>query len=100
MPWWCRSTRWCACRPSVPSFGIKIDAIPGRLNETWFRATREGIYYGQCSELCGKDHAYMPIEVRVVSEQAFAAWVEDAKKKFAGDERRGSDAIATAELAQ
>ena len=54
---------------AVPSFGIKIDAIPGRLNETWFRATREGMYYGQCSELCGKDHAYMPIAVRVVNER-------------------------------
>ena len=71
---------------AVPSFGIKIDAIPGRINETWFKATREGVYYGQCSELCGKDHAYMPIAVRVVSEQAFAAWVEDAKKKYARDE--------------
>jgi cytochrome c oxidase subunit 2 len=71
---------------AVPSFGIKIDAIPGRLNETWFKATREGIYYGQCSELCGKDHAYMPIAVRVVSEQAFAAWVEESKKKYARDE--------------
>jgi cytochrome c oxidase subunit II len=70
---------------AVPSFGIKIDAIPGRLNETWFKATREGMFYGQCSELCGKDHAYMPIAVRVVSEQAFTAWVEDAKKKFAAD---------------
>lgn len=68
---------------AVPSFGIKIDAIPGRINETWFKATKEGMYYGQCSELCGKDHAFMPIAVRVVSEQAFAAWVEDAKKKFA-----------------
>ena len=70
---------------AVPSFGIKIDAIPGRLNETWFKATREGVYYGQCSELCGKDHAFMPIEVRVVSEQAYAAWLDDAKKKFAID---------------
>jgi cytochrome c oxidase subunit II len=68
---------------AVPAFGIKIDAIPGRLNETWFKATKEGIYYGQCSELCGKDHAFMPIQVRVVSEQAFSAWIEDAKKKFA-----------------
>ena len=68
---------------AVPAFGIKIDAIPGRVNETWFKATREGIYYGQCSELCGKDHAYMPIAVRVVSEQAFNTWVEDAKKKWA-----------------
>jgi cytochrome c oxidase subunit 2 len=70
---------------AVPSFGIKIDSIPGRLNETWFRATREGIYYGQCSELCGKDHAFMPIAVRVVSEQEFAKWVEGAKQKFARD---------------
>ena len=68
---------------AVPSFGIKIDAIPGRINETWFKATREGIFYGQCSELCGRDHAFMPINVRVVSEQAFAAWVADAKKKYA-----------------
>jgi cytochrome c oxidase subunit II len=68
---------------AVPAFGIKIDAIPGRLNETWFKATKTGMYYGQCSELCGKDHAFMPIAVRVVSDQDFAAWVEDAKKKFA-----------------
>jgi cytochrome c oxidase subunit 2 len=68
---------------AVPAFGIKIDSIPGRLNETWFKATREGIYYGQCSELCGKDHAFMPIQIRVVSEQAFTAWIEDAKKRFA-----------------
>ncbi|HET9903566.1 MAG TPA: cytochrome c oxidase subunit II [Xanthobacteraceae bacterium] len=70
---------------AVPSFGIKIDAVPGRLNETWFKAEREGVYYGQCSELCGKDHAFMPIEVRVVSEQAFAAWLDEAKKKYASD---------------
>src|SRR6478735_2872352 len=68
---------------AIPSFGIKIDAIPGRINETWFKANKEGMYYGQCSELCGKDHAFMPIAVRVVSEQAFATWVADAKKKFA-----------------
>jgi len=71
---------------AVPSFGIKIDAIPGRINETWFKATREGVYFGQCSELCGKDHAFMPIAVRVVSEQAFATWVEEAKKKYATKE--------------
>jgi cytochrome c oxidase subunit 2 len=71
---------------AVPSFGIKIDAIPGRINETWFKATREGIYYGQCSELCGKDHAFMPIAVRVVSEQAFATWVDEAKRKWARDD--------------
>ena len=67
----------------VPAFGIKIDAIPGRLNETWFKATKTGMFYGQCSELCGRDHAFMPIAVRVVSDQDFAAWVEAAKKKFA-----------------
>ena len=68
---------------AVPSFGIKIDSIPGRLNETWFKATKVGMYYGQCSELCGKDHAFMPIAVRVVEDQEFAAWVEAAKKKYA-----------------
>ena len=70
---------------AVPAFGIKIDAIPGRLNETWFKATATGMFYGQCSELCGKDHAFMPIAVRVVSDQEFAAWVETAKKKFAAN---------------
>jgi cytochrome c oxidase subunit II len=81
---------------TVPSFGIKIDAIPGRLNETWFKATKEGWYYGQCSELCGKDHAFMPIAVRVVSEAEFATWVEAAKKKFASHEAPTN--IATANL--
>ena len=70
---------------AVPAFGIKIDAIPGRLNETWFKATKTGMFYGQCSELCGKDHAFMPIAVRVVNDQEFAAWVETAKKKFAAN---------------
>jgi len=71
---------------AVPSFGIKIDAVPGRLNETWFKAEREGIYYGQCSELCGRDHGYMPIEVRVVSEKDYTAWLDQAKKKYATDD--------------
>jgi cytochrome c oxidase subunit 2 len=79
---------------AVPSFGIKIDAVPGRINETWFKATREGVYYGQCSELCGKDHAFMPIAVRVVSEQAFATWVEDAKKKYARDDMAPPTSVA------
>jgi len=70
----------------VPAFGIKIDAIPGRVNETWFKATREASITGQCSELCGKDHAFMPIAVRVVTEQAFNAWVDDAKKKWARED--------------
>jgi cytochrome c oxidase subunit II len=68
---------------TIPSFGIRIDAVPGRLNETWFRAERPGIYYGQCSKICGKDHAFMPIAIRVVSEQDYAAWLAEAKKKFA-----------------
>lgn len=59
---------------AVPAFGVKVDAVPGRLNETWFRAEKTGIYYGQCSELCGQGHAFMPIEVHVVSKDEFAAW--------------------------
>jgi cytochrome c oxidase subunit II len=68
---------------AMPAFGVKIDAIPGRLNETWFKATKTGMFYGQCSELCGKDHAFMPIAIRVVNDQEFASWVESAKKKYA-----------------
>ncbi|HEY2249001.1 MAG TPA: cytochrome c oxidase subunit II [Bradyrhizobium sp.] len=78
---------------AVPAFGIKIDAIPGRLNETWFQATKTGMYYGQCSELCGKDHAYMPIAVRVVTDQEFATWIEAAKKKYASSR---TDSFASA----
>ena len=63
---------------AMPSFGIKIDAVPGRLNETWFKADREGLFYGQCSELCGKDHAFMPIAVRVVSQEKFDTWLAAA----------------------
>ena len=81
---------------AVPSFGIKIDAVPGRLNETWFQATREGVYYGQCSELCGKDHAYMPIAVRVVSERDYAAWLEQAKKKYASTDTPAPQATTLA----
>ncbi len=60
---------------TIPAFGSKVDAVPGRINETWFRATREGVFYGQCSELCGTDHAFMPITVRVVSQEEFDAWI-------------------------
>jgi cytochrome c oxidase subunit 2 len=85
---------------AIPSFGIRIDAVPGRLNETWFKATREGTYYGQCSELCGKDHAFMPIAIRVVSEQAFNEWVDAANKrpewKTTGVERPAPTAVADA----
>ena len=76
---------------AVPSFGIKIDAVPGRLNETWFNARETGIYYGQCSELCGRDHAFMPIAVRVVTKEEFAAYMA----AFEG----GDYAAATATLA-
>jgi cytochrome c oxidase subunit II len=80
---------------AVPSFGVRIDAVPGRLNDTWFKATSEGLFHGQCSELCGKDHAYMPITVRVVSDAEFAAWVE-TEKKNAGIEGAPSTALAAA----
>jgi cytochrome c oxidase subunit 2 len=81
---------------SVPSFGIKIDAIPGRLNETWFKAEREGTYYGQCSQLCGRDHAFMPIAVHVVSEKDYTAWLDQAKKKYADDNSAPANAVAAA----
>ncbi len=67
---------------AVPAFGIKVDAVPGRLNETWAKVTRTGTYYGQCSELCGKDHAFMPIEIRVVPKEDFTAWIEAAQTKL------------------
>lgn len=68
---------------AVPAFGVKIDAVPGRLNETWVKATKIGTYYGQCSELCGVGHGFMPIDVAVVSKEDFKKWVEEAKTKFA-----------------
>jgi len=81
---------------AVPAFGIKVDAIPGRLNETWFKATKLGMFYGQCSELCGKDHAFMPIAVRVVNDQEFTAWVEGAKKKYATTPANSYASVGTA----
>ena len=68
---------------AIPAFGVKRDAVPGRINETWFKADKEGIYYGQCSELCGIKHAFMPITVKVVSEEKYLEWIELAKKKYA-----------------
>jgi cytochrome c oxidase subunit 2 len=68
---------------AVPAFGVKKDAVPGRINETWVRITKEGTYYGMCSELCGKDHAFMPIEIRAVSKEDFNLWVQKARKEFA-----------------
>lgn len=64
---------------TIPAFGVKQDAVPGRLSQLWFAAEREGIYFGQCSELCGKDHAYMPITVKVVSQETYDAWLIEAK---------------------
>lgn len=68
---------------AMPSFGVKLDGVPGRINETWFRITREGTFYGQCSELCGTGHAYMPITIKAVSKEAFDAWVVEAQEEFA-----------------
>ncbi|HEX4040157.1 MAG TPA: cytochrome c oxidase subunit II [Xanthobacteraceae bacterium] len=81
---------------AVPSFGIRIDAIPGRMNETWFKATKMGLFYGQCTELCGKDHAFMPIVVHVVSENDFNAWATQAKQKFSAENGVPPNAFAEA----
>jgi cytochrome c oxidase subunit 2 len=88
---------------AVPAFGVKIDAIPGRLNETWFRVDKEGIYYGQCSELCGRNHAFMPIAVKAVSQDKFDAWVkaaatnvDDAYKTLAALEKTAPAKVADA----
>ena len=80
---------------AVPAFGVKLDAVPGRLQSTWFRAEREGVFYGQCSELCGRNHAFMPIAVRVVSEAEFADWL--AKTKTAASRNDGSPMAAAQE---
>ena len=71
---------------ALPSFGVKRDAVPGRINETWFKADRTGVFYGQCSELCGIKHAFMPITVNVVSQDEYDEWLEEAKVKFAKEE--------------
>ncbi|MFO1187176.1 MAG: cytochrome c oxidase subunit II [Alphaproteobacteria bacterium] len=77
---------------TVPAFGVKKDAVPGRLNAVWFKPEKEGVFYGQCSELCGAKHAFMPIEVHVVSEAAFNSWVEGMKQKFGAlDQSRATD---------
>ena len=81
---------------TVPSFGIRIDAVPGRMNETWFKATKTGMFYGQCSELCGKDHSFMPIAVHVVSESDFNAWVAQAKQKFSAENGAPPNTFAAA----
>ena len=71
---------------ALPSFGVKRDAVPGRINETWFKAEKVGTYYGQCSELCGIKHAFMPIAVKVVSEEEYQEWLSEAREKFAKEE--------------
>ncbi len=70
---------------TIPSFGVKQDAVPGRIAQLWFNAEKEGVYFGQCSELCGKDHAYMPITVEVVSEEKYNDWLKGAIDEYAGD---------------
>lgn len=72
----------------IPAFSIRIDAVPGRLNETWFKAEKEGVYYGQCSKICGKDHAFMPSAIRVVSREKYDEWLAESKKKFSAAETK------------
>ena len=79
---------------ALPSFGVKRDAVPGRINETWFKADRIGTYYGQCSELCGIKHAFMPITVNVVTDEEYKLWLEEAKQKFAKEETDTSIKVA------
>jgi cytochrome c oxidase subunit II len=81
---------------AVPSFGVRIDAVPGRINDTWFKSTKEGTFYGQCSELCGKAHSFMPIVVHVVSQDEFTAWAAQAKQKFARDDNAAPERLAAA----
>ena len=76
---------------ALPSFGVKRDAVPGRINETWFKAEKVGTYYGQCSELCGIKHAFMPITVKVVNEEDYQMWLLEAKEKFAKEEIKNNN---------
>lgn len=86
---------------AMPSFGVKLDGVPGRINETWFRITRTGTFYGQCSELCGTGHAYMPITIKAVTPEAFEDWVKQAQDEFAKVDEpvRDSDQVQIAETA-
>lgn len=84
----------------VPSFGTRVDAVPGRMNETWFKADKEGVYYGQCSKICGKDHAFMPISFKVVSDKDYVAWLAQAKKDYAAnDSNSGTPAVGATKAA-
>ena len=85
---------------AVPALGIKLDGVPGRLNETWVRIEKPGTYYGQCSELCGKDHSYMPIEIHAVTKEEFKNWLVSAKKEFAAAPILDSSIIQFAALNQ
>ena len=78
----------------IPAFGVHMDAVPGRLNETWFNADKEGIFFGQCSELCGKNHAYMPIVVKVVSKELYKKWLAGAITEFAGEPQKITIALS------
>ncbi|MDP3897972.1 MAG: cytochrome c oxidase subunit II, partial [Mesorhizobium sp.] len=80
---------------AMPAFGVKTDAVPGRINEIWFKATKEGLYYGQCSELCGKDHAFMPIAIRVVAASQYESWLTAAKSDLGGANRALMAAVDT-----
>lgn len=84
---------------AVPSFGVKLDAVPGKTNETWTEVTQEGVYYGQCSELCGDNHAYMPITVEVVSKEKFIQWVAEVQQKFARVDTPSVDLAAASQPA-
>jgi cytochrome c oxidase subunit 2 len=79
---------------AVPAFGVKVDSVPGRLNELWFKIERPGMYYGQCSELCGVNHGFMPIQVEAVTKERYTQWVEEAKKKFASSMPAGDKRLA------
>ena len=83
---------------ALPSFGVKRDAVPGRINETWFKADRTGTYYGQCSELCGIKHAFMPITVNVVTDEEYVKWLEEAKQNFALESVTTNIKVAKKEL--
>jgi cytochrome c oxidase subunit 2 len=85
---------------AMPALGIKKDAIPGRINETWARIDKEGVYYGQCSEICGTNHGFMPIAIEAVSKERFQQWVEEAKVKFAGNDGGPAPAIQVADTAR
>jgi cytochrome c oxidase subunit 2 len=79
---------------AVPALGLKTDSVPGRLNEMWVKIEKPGTYYGQCSELCGNNHAFMPIQVEAVSKEQFARWIEEAKRKFASSMPAGDERLA------